>query len=116
MRVRAHCCYCATDFLANGNRFFLHFSETLARDSSFSIQWKCIFQRNPSFRLVEAVLFCLEVFLSSKNRHLNYWKQLFKERLYVLNNVTDSLASEYHFLPYFQTAVEMEKNDRKFPG
>ena len=46
----------------------------------------------------------------------NYWRPLFKERLYVLKNVTDSLASEYHFLSYFQTAVEMEKNDRKFPG
>ena len=65
---------------------------------------------------MEAVLFCLEVFPSIENRHLNYWKSPIKERLYVLNNVTDSLASEYHFLPYFQTAVEMEKNDRKFPG
>ena len=37
LRVRAHCCYCTTDSLANGNYFFLHFSETLARDSSFSI-------------------------------------------------------------------------------
>ena len=37
LRVRAHCCYCTTDFLANGNHFFLHFSEILARDSSFSV-------------------------------------------------------------------------------
>ena len=65
---------------------------------------------------MEAVLFCLEDFPSSENGHLNYWKSPIKEKLYVLNNVTDSLASEYHFLPYFQTAVEMEKNDRKFPG
>ena len=110
------CTYYIYNFLANGNHFFLYFLVTLARDSSFSVQWKCIFQRNPSFRLVEAVLFCLEVFPSSENRHLNYWKPLFKERLYVLNNVTDSLASECHFLGYFQTAVEMEKNDRKCPA
>ena len=65
---------------------------------------------------MEAVLFCLEVFSPSENRHLNYWKPLFKERQYVLNNVSDSLVSEYHFLPYFQRAVEMEKNDGKFHG
>ena len=35
LRVRAHCCYWTTDFLANGIHFFLHFSETLARDSFF---------------------------------------------------------------------------------
>ena len=78
LRVRAHCCYCTTDFLANGNHLFLHFSETLARDSSFFVYWKCTFQRNPSFRLVEAVLFGLQVFPSSGNHHLNYWKPLFK--------------------------------------
>ena len=81
LRVRAHCCYWTTDFLGNGNHFFLHFSETLARDSLFSVQWKCIFQRNPSFRLVEAVLFCFQAFPTSENRHLNYWKPFFKERL-----------------------------------
>ena len=56
---------------------------------------------------MEAVLFCLKVCRSSENGHLNYWKSPIKERLYVLNNVTDSLASEYHFLPYFQTVVEI---------
>ena len=35
---------------------------------------------------------------------------------YVLSNVTDSLASEYHFLPFFHTAAEVEKNGKKFPG
>ena len=55
LRLRAHCCYWTTDFLANGNHFVLHFSATLARDNLFSVQWKCIFQRNPSFRLVEEV-------------------------------------------------------------
>ena len=101
LRVRAHCCYCTTDFLADGNHVFSIFQKLLLGIVHF-----------PSSESV----FCLEVFPSSENRHLNYWKPLFKERLYVLNNVTDSLASEYHFLPYFQTAVEMEKNDRKFPG
>ena len=37
LRVRAHCCYCTTDFLANGNHFFLHFSETLAREFIFRL-------------------------------------------------------------------------------
>ena len=32
LRVRAHCCYWTTDFLTNGNHFFLHFLENLARD------------------------------------------------------------------------------------
>ena len=40
----------------------------------------------------------------------------FLKKDYVLTNVTDSLASEYHFLPFFQTAVEMEKIGRKFLG
>ena len=74
LRERAHCCYWTTDFLANGNHFFLYFSETL-------FQRKYLFQRNLSFGLVETVLFCLEVFSSSENRHLNYWKLIFKERL-----------------------------------
>ena len=39
-------------------------------------QWKRIFW------LVETVFFCLEVFPSSGNRHLNWWKPVFKERLY----------------------------------
>ena len=81
LRERDHCCYWTTDFLANGNHFFLHFLETFARDSLFSVQCKCVFRRNPSFRLVETVLFCLEVFPSSENHHLIYWKPLFKERL-----------------------------------
>ena len=29
---------------------------------------------------------------------------------HILNNVTDFLASENHFLPFFLTAVKMEKN------
>ena len=65
------------------------------------------------FRMKTKILASFHICISVP---LNYWRPLFKERLYVLKNVTDSLASEYHFLPYFQTAVEMEKNDRKFPG
>ena len=57
---------------------------------------------------METVLFCLEDFPSSENRHLNHWKHFLKKD-YVLTNVTDSLVSEYHFLPFFQTAVEMKK-------
>ena len=66
LRVRAHCCYWTTDFLANGIHFFLHVSETLARDSLFSVQWKCIFQRNPSFRLWKRFYFVQRFFLQVK--------------------------------------------------
>ena len=87
-RERPYYCQWTTDFLASGNLFFLHFSETLASDL-FSFQWKCILQRNPSFRLVETDLlangnrFLLSrVFPLSGNCHLNQWKPIFKERLY----------------------------------
>ena len=116
LRERAQCCHWTTYFLANGNHFFLHFSETLARDSLFPVQQKCLFQRNPSFRLVETVLFCLEVFSSSENRHLSYIGSHSLKKDYVLTNAADSLASEYHFLLFFPTMVEIEKNGRKFPG
>ena len=53
MRERAHSCWWATDFLASGKHFLFQFSETLASDSLLSVYWKCLFQRNPSFRLVE---------------------------------------------------------------
>ena len=33
----------------------------------------------------------------------------FLRKDYILINVTNFLASEKHFLPFFQTAVEMEK-------
>ena len=58
---------------------------------------------------METVFIFSEVFPSSGEHHLNYWRLIFKERLY-LTNVTDFLAKGNHFLPFFQEAVKMEKN------
>ena len=52
---------------------------------------------------METVLYRLEGFPSSES-HANFLK-----KDYVLTNVTDSLATEYHFLQFFQTAVEVGK-------
>ena len=64
LRERAHSYQWTTDFLTSGNHFFLHFSETLASDSFFFVQWKRLFQQNPLFALVE------KDFLASGNRFL----------------------------------------------
>ena len=62
---RDHCCYWTTDLLANENHFFLHFSDSFQGQFIFRLV-EMSFSTNPSFRLVETVLFRLEFFLQVK--------------------------------------------------
>ena len=67
-----------TDFLASGNHFTLHFSETLGSDSFSPSSGKVFFKkRNPSFRQVETD------FLAKTNRFLC------SESFLVMETVTD---------------------------
>ena len=58
---------------------------------------------------METVFFCTEVFHQEKTVTQISGSQILKKD-HILTNVTDFLASENHFLPFFQTAVKMEEN------
>ena len=86
LRETAHYCQCTTDFLASGNHFFLNFLDTLASDTL--VQLKRLFQRNPSFRLMETDFLAsgnrfllIRCFSYKQKQSLNQWRLTFKERL-----------------------------------
>ena len=69
-----------------------------------------------SSRLLQNIAFLVHINIIAYCQQNRYVRLAIYTDLLTLSNVTESLASEYNFLPFFQTAVELEKNGRNFPA